>query len=59
MGEQDLLSECHVVGDGERQGVGVGNSPQGIWNPRKEKALVPENDPMGRVKKSQLRGSLG
>lgn len=57
MGQQDLLSECHVVGEGGRQGLGVGNSLPGIQNPREQKALVTESDPVVRVKKSQLRES--
>ena len=59
LGQQGLLSECHVVGEGGKQWFGVGNNPLGIQNPRKKKALRPESGPLVRVKKSQLRGSLG
>ena len=58
VGQQDPLSECHVVGEGERQGVGLWNGSLGIQNPRLL-ALVAGNDWRVRVRKSQPKGSLG
>lgn len=48
-----------MVGEGEKQAVGMGNGPQRIWNPREEQAVVAERHSAVRVKISQLRGYSG
>lgn len=48
-----------MVGEGKRQGVGLGNGPQGNQIPREDKAVVAKSDPVVRVEHSQPRGSLG
>lgn len=59
LGQQGLLSECHVVGEGGKQWFGVGNNPLGIRNPRKKKPLRPESGPLVRGKKKSVKGVIG